>query len=39
VQALDDRSAGIMAAALLAIAVATLTSATVLGRRLGPRRV
>jgi molybdate transport system permease protein len=38
VQALDDRSAGIMAATLLAIAIATLMSATVLGRRLGPRR-
>jgi molybdate transport system permease protein len=38
VQALDDRSAGIMAATLLAMAVVTLTAAAMLGRRLGPRR-
>jgi molybdate transport system permease protein len=38
VQAFDDRSAGIMAASLLAIAVATLTLTTVLGRRVEPGR-
>src|SRR5262245_19803422 len=37
-QAFDDRSAGVMAAALLVIAVATLTATTGLSRRLGPRR-
>src|SRR5215213_9182385 len=34
-QAFDDRSAGIMAAALLAIAVATLMATTTLSRRVG----
>ncbi|MCL4845268.1 MAG: molybdate ABC transporter permease subunit [Acidobacteria bacterium] len=38
VQAFDDRSAGIMAASLLAIAVATLTLTTMLGRRVEPDR-
>jgi molybdate transport system permease protein len=38
-QAFDDRSAGIMAATLLAIAVATLMATTALSRRAGPRRV
>jgi molybdate transport system permease protein len=37
-QAFDDRSAGAMAAALLAVAVMTLTVTTTLSRRLGPRR-
>jgi molybdate transport system permease protein len=37
-QAFDDRSAGIMAATLLAIAVATLTLTTALSRRVGLRR-
>jgi molybdate transport system permease protein len=37
-QAFDDRSAGIMAATLLAIAVATLTVTTWLSRRVGPGR-
>jgi len=37
-QAFDDRGAGIMAAALLAIAVATLVATTALSRRLSPRR-
>lgn len=36
-QAFDDRSAGIMAAALLVVAVATLTATTLLGRRVGRR--
>jgi molybdate transport system permease protein len=38
-QAFDDRSAGIMAAALLAVAVAALTITTVFGRRVGRSRV
>ena len=37
-QAFDDRSAGVMAAALLAIAVATLMATTTLARRVGRRR-
>jgi hypothetical protein len=37
-QAFDDRSAGIMAAALLVVAVATLMATTALSRRAGPRR-
>jgi molybdate transport system permease protein len=37
-QAFDDRSAGIMAATLLAIALATLMATTALSRRTGPRR-
>jgi molybdate transport system permease protein len=37
-QAFDDRSAGVMAATLLVIAVATLTVTTALSRRVGPRR-
>jgi molybdate transport system permease protein len=37
-QAFDDRSAGVMAATLLAIAVATLMTTTLLSRRVGPRR-
>ena len=37
-QAFDDRSAGVMAAALLAIAVATLMITTGLSRRVGLRR-
>src|SRR5436190_5416122 len=36
--AFDDRSAGIMAATLLVIAVLTLTVTTTLSRRAGPRR-
>ena len=38
-QAFDDRSAGIMAATLLAIAVGALMATTTLSRRVGPRRV
>ena len=37
-QAFDDRSAGVMAATLLAIAVATLMATTTLSRRVGRRR-
>ena len=37
-QAFDDRSAGIMAATLLVIAVATLMATTALSRRVGARR-
>jgi molybdate transport system permease protein len=37
-QAFDDRSAGVMAATLLVIAVGTLTLTTSLSRRVGPRR-
>jgi molybdate transport system permease protein len=37
-QAFDDRGAGVMAAALLVIAVATLTATAALSRRVGPRR-
>jgi hypothetical protein len=37
-QAFDDRSAGIMAATLLVVAVATLIGTTMLSRRVGPRR-
>jgi molybdate transport system permease protein len=37
-QAFDDRSAGVMAATLLAIAIATLTLTTALSRRVGVRR-
>lgn len=37
-QAFDDRSAGIMAATLLVVAVVTLMATTVLSRRVGPRR-
>src|SRR6478672_258455 len=37
-QAFDDRSAGIMAATLLAISVATLMTTTALSRRVGPTR-
>ena len=37
-QAFDDRSAGVMAATLLVIAVATLTLTTALSRRVSPRR-
>jgi molybdate transport system permease protein len=36
-QAFDDRAAGLMAAALLLVAVVTLTMTTVLGRRVGRR--
>ena len=38
-QAFDDRSAGVMAATLLAVAVATLMATTALSRRMDPRRV
>ena len=38
-QAFDDRSAGIMAAALLVISVTALMTTTALSRRVGPRRV
>jgi molybdate transport system permease protein len=37
-QAFDDRSAGVMAATLLVVAVATLMVSTMLARRVGPRR-
>ena len=37
-QAFDDRSAGIMAATLLVVAVVTLMATTMLSRRLGPHR-
>jgi molybdate transport system permease protein len=37
-QAFDDRSAGIMAAALLVVAVVTLMATTMLSRRVAPRR-
>jgi hypothetical protein len=37
-QAFDDRSAGVMAAVLLFIAVATLMTTTLLSRRVGLRR-
>jgi molybdate transport system permease protein len=37
-QAFDDRSAGVMAATLLIVAVATLMLSTALARRVGPRR-
>jgi molybdate transport system permease protein len=37
-QAFDDRAAGVMAATLLVIAVATLTLTTALSRRVSPRR-
>ena len=37
-QAFDDRSAGIMAATLLAVAVVTLMTTTMLSRRVRPRR-
>jgi molybdate transport system permease protein len=37
-QAFDDRSAGVMAATLLVIAVATLMATTTLSRHVGPRR-
>jgi len=37
-QAFDDRSAGVMAAMLLLVSVATLMATTTLSRRLGPRR-
>src|SRR5215510_7934189 len=37
-QAFDDRSAGVMAATLLAISVVTLMATTMLARRVGPRR-
>ena len=37
-QAFDDRSAGIMAATLLVVAVGTLMATTALSRRVGPRR-
>ena len=37
-QAFDDRTAGIMAATLLAVAVAALAVTTMLGRRVGRRR-
>ena len=38
VQAFDDRGAGVMAAALLAIALAALVATTALSRRVGARR-
>jgi molybdate transport system permease protein len=38
-QAFDDRSAGVMAATLLVVAVATLMTTTALSRRIGVRRV
>jgi molybdate transport system permease protein len=37
-QAFDDRSAAVMSATLLVLAVATLTATTALSRRVGPRR-
>jgi molybdate transport system permease protein len=37
-QAFDDRSAGVMAATLLVLAVATLMTTTALSRRVGVRR-
>jgi molybdate transport system permease protein len=37
-QAFDDRSAGLMAATLLVIAVVTLTATTTLSKRVGPQR-
>ena len=37
-QAFDDRSAGIMAATLLVVAVVTLMATTMLSRRVGPGR-
>jgi molybdate transport system permease protein len=37
-QAFDDRSAGVMAATLLVMAVATLMASTALSRRVSPRR-
>jgi molybdate transport system permease protein len=37
-QAFDDRSAGIMAATLLVVAVVTLMATTMLSRRVGPHR-
>ena len=37
-QAFDDGAAGVMAATLLVIAVATLMVTTMLSRRVGPRR-
>jgi molybdate transport system permease protein len=37
-QAFDDRSAAVMAAALLAVAVIALMATTMLSRRVGPRR-
>jgi molybdate transport system permease protein len=37
-QAFDDRSAGVMAATLLVVAVATLITTTTLSRRIGTRR-
>ncbi len=37
-QAFDDRSAGLMAAVLLAVAIAALSTITILGRRVGVRR-
>jgi molybdate transport system permease protein len=37
-QAFDDRGAGVMAATLLVVSVATLMLTTALGRRVGPRR-
>jgi molybdate transport system permease protein len=38
-QAFDDRSAGVMAATLLAVAIVTLMTTTALSRRVGVRRV
>ena len=38
-QAFNDRSAGVMAATLLVVAVATLMTTTALSRRVGVRRV
>jgi molybdate transport system permease protein len=38
-QAFDDRSAGVMAATLLVVAVGALMATTLLSRRVGPRRV
>jgi molybdate transport system permease protein len=38
-QAFDDRSAGVMAATLLAISVSTLMATTALSRRVGRSRV
>jgi len=38
VQAFDDRAAGVMAATLLAVSVATLMITSMLSRRVDPRR-
>ncbi len=38
-QAFDDRSAGVMAATLLVVSIATLMATTALSRRVGRQRV